>query len=117
MNGTRVYKTSQGQDFGPQASVYRPGFDKGKKMFKGGQRKSGEVTCKSRNSLVYITALAGVNLTVPADIASGNQTRILQAAPPTYTTTLAVSSEYWSAASYIKSAVFAVATAAMLVML
>lgn len=90
INGTTVYTTPAAVK-GPQASVYFPGLDKGKKVFKGGKRQGdSDSTCKSRNTRIYVTALGGINVTVPTAIA--NQTRILQAVPttPSYSVQLTV---------------------------
>jgi len=117
INGTAVFTSNQASQKGPQASVYRPEFDKGSKVFKGGVRQGdNDYTCKSRNTRIFITALGGLNVTVPSAIASA--ARILQAvtpATPNYTLSMTVQSEYWSAGIISKTVKLAfVAMAALL---
>lgn len=53
---------------GPQASKYVPEFDKGAKKFKDGTREdSSDSICKKRHTLLYVTALANVNMTIVED--------------------------------------------------
>jgi hypothetical protein len=110
VNGTVVYSTSK-QVQGPQASLYYPNFDNGKKVFKGGVKQGdNDSTCKSRNTRIYVTALGGLNVTVPTAIA--NASRILQTVPttpptPTYNLALTAQSDYWSAALFHRIAGFA----------
>lgn len=101
VNGTTVY-TSPRDVSGPQASTYSPSYDKGKKMFKGGVRQgSNDYTCKNRNTRIYITALGGLNVTVPTSLVN-TTSRILQSVPPppppspVYSGSVTIQSEYWS---------------------
>ena len=113
-----MYSTSA-QVSGPQASVYFPAFDKGKKVFKGGKRQgSSDPTCKNRNTRIYVTALGGLNVTVPTSVF--NQTaRVLQAVPttPTYSVQVTVQSDYWSTAFMTRLSAIAMMACAAIALL
>lgn len=120
INGT-VVLSSPAAVSGPQAAVYRPDLDKGKRVFKGGARQGdSDYTCKSRNTRIFVTALGGLNVTVPTSIA--NATRILQSVPttpttPTYSLSLTVQSDYWSAGLLSRFTSFAFLAFASVVLL
>ena len=95
INGTTTASNNAGSVSGPVASVFNPTYDN-KMVYKGGVRRSSDMTCTSRNTVIFVTALGGLNVTVPTAIAT--QTRLLQALPatlPNLTTSLTVSSVYW----------------------
>ena len=95
INGTTTASNNAGSASGPVASVFNPTYDN-KMVYKGGVRRSSDTTCTSRNTVIFVTALGGLNVTVPTAIAT--QTRLLQTLPaalPNMTTSLTVSSVYW----------------------
>jgi len=65
--------------------------------FKGGIRTStNSNTCSSKNTLIFVTAYGGLNVTVPYSIGTGS--RVLQSVSTltNLTTSLTVSSVYWT---------------------
>lgn len=88
---------------GPQAATYYPAVDQGVKRFKNGQREdSNDSICRKRHTLLYITALANVNMSIPD---TDDATRMLQTVSTTSTSQdkvkldIVIASEYFSSSA------------------
>jgi hypothetical protein len=83
INGTVKLTGSDARSLGITSGRYQPSLDGERRMFKGGYYYSINyniyIKGTSRNTLVYVTNMQGVNVTVPTSIVAEN-TRILQSA-------------------------------------
>ncbi len=98
-NGTNSYTYNYDTaTTGPLASSFNPAYDT-KVTFKGGIRTStNSEICNGKNTLIFVTAYGGMNVTVPSTIATSSS-RILQTTTPpplaNLTTNMTVASVYW----------------------
>lgn len=119
VNGTTKYIDNAANIKGPVANYYNPTYDTIVK-FKGGERSVyNSDTWRSKNTVIFVTALGGLSVTVPTEYTT-NVTRILQTTPPpvsNLTLSMQVSSVYWDAGFLGITTAFATLATALLVSL